>query len=180
MKNQENAIEVSHVSKNFKVYYDKGSTIKERFLSRGRSRYEERQVLKDISFEVKKGEAIGLVGKNGSGKSTTLKLLSKIIYPNSGNIEMHGRVSSLLELGAGFHPDMSGRENIYMNAAVFGLNKKEIDKKTIQINDQHPRVRQEVSIWQSAVFAARALCSVRTFLTPIARPTVLGSPISAR
>lgn len=122
-------INVQNVEKSFKVYLDKGTTIKERALSRGRTKYEERKVLRGVSFQVKKGEAIGLIGKNGCGKSTTLKLLTKIIYPNKGTIEMIGRVSSLLELGAGFHPDMSGRENIYMNAAVFGLSHKEIDKR---------------------------------------------------
>ena len=86
-------------------------------------------MLKGISFEVKKGEAIGLIGHNGCGKSTTLKLLTRIIYPDAGSIEMRGRVSSLIELGAGFHPDMSGRENIYTNAAIFGLTKKEIDAR---------------------------------------------------
>ncbi len=94
-----------------------------------RNKYEKRHVLKGISFTVKKGEAIGLVGKNGCGKSTTLKMLTKIIYPDTGSIEMHGRVSSLIELGAGFHPDMSGRENIYTNASIFGLTKKEIDAR---------------------------------------------------
>lgn len=125
----ENAIEVKHITKSFKVYLDKGSTIKEKVLFRNRRRYEERQVLKDISFEVKKGEAIGLIGHNGCGKSTTLKLLTRIMYPDSGTIEMAGRVSSLIELGAGFHPDMSGRENIYINASIFGLSKKEIDRR---------------------------------------------------
>lgn len=126
---QGNAIEVKNITKKFKVYYDKGSQLKERLLFRNRNRYEERCVLNDISFSVKKGEAIGLIGKNGCGKSTTLKLLTRIIYPDSGSIEMGGRVSSLIELGAGFHPDMSGRENIYTNAAIFGLGKKEIDEK---------------------------------------------------
>lgn len=125
----ENAIEVKHITKSFKVYLDKGSTIKEKVLFRNRRRYEERQVLKDISFDVKKGEAIGLIGHNGCGKSTTLKLLTRIMYPDSGTIEMAGRVSSLIELGAGFHPDMSGRENIYINASIFGLSKKEIDRR---------------------------------------------------
>lgn len=129
MMHPENAIEVTNVKKYFKVYYDRGVTFKDRFLSHKRSQYEKRQVLDGISFSVKKGEAIGLIGKNGCGKSTTLKLLTRIIYPNEGNIELNGRVSSLLELGAGFHPDMSGRENIYMNASVFGLNKKEIDRR---------------------------------------------------
>lgn len=123
------AIEVKDVKKSFKVYYDKGGQLKERLLFRKRNRYEVRQVLKGISFEVKKGEAVALIGHNGCGKSTTLKLLTKIIYPDSGEIAMNGRVSSLIELGAGFHPDMSGRENIYTNASIFGLTKKEIDSR---------------------------------------------------
>lgn len=129
MRDQNNAIEVNNVTKHFKVYYDKGSELKEKVLFWKRNKYENRTVLDNISFSIKKGEAVGLIGKNGCGKSTTLKLLTKIIYPNSGNIEMCGRVSSLIELGAGFHPDMSGRENIYTNAAIFGLNKKEIDAR---------------------------------------------------
>lgn len=130
---QENAIEVKNITKKFKVYYDKGSQLKERLLFRSRNRYEERKVLNDISFAVKKGEAVGLIGQNGCGKSTTLKLLTRIMYPDSGSIEMAGRVSSLIELGAGFHPDMSGRENIYTNAAIFGLTKKEINARVEDI-----------------------------------------------
>lgn len=129
MLNNENSIEVRNVSKSFKVYFDKGNELKEKMLFWKRNRYENRVVLNNISFTVKKGEAVGLIGRNGCGKSTTLKLLTKIIYPDSGSIEMCGRVSSLLELGAGFHPDMSGRENIYTNAAIFGLTKKEIDER---------------------------------------------------
>ena len=124
-----NAIEVKNVKKKFKVYFDKGSQLKERILFRNRNRYEERWVLDGVSFEVKQGEAIGLIGHNGCGKSTTLRLLTRIMYPDSGNIELKGRVSSLIELGAGFHPDMSGRENIYTNASIFGLTKKEIDER---------------------------------------------------
>ncbi|MDD6057924.1 MAG: ABC transporter ATP-binding protein [Clostridiales bacterium] len=129
----ENAIEVKDLTKKFKVYIDKGSQLKERILFWKRNRYEERWVLNGISFRVRKGEAIGLIGHNGCGKSTTLKLLTKIIYPDSGTIEMRGRVSSLIELGAGFHPDMSGRENIYTNASIFGLSKKEIDERVEDI-----------------------------------------------
>lgn len=125
----ENAIEVNNITKKFKVYLDKGHTLKEKTLFRNRRKYEERNVLNGISFEVKKGEAVGLIGHNGCGKSTTLKLLTKIMYPDSGTIEMKGRVSSLIELGAGFHPDMSGRDNIYTNASIFGLTKKEIDAR---------------------------------------------------
>lgn len=127
--NPENAIEVENITKSFKVYLDKGNTIKEKILFSNRRHYENRAVLKGISFQVKKGEAIGLIGHNGCGKSTTLKLLTKIMYPDSGTIEMKGRVSSLIELGAGFHPDMSGKENIYINASIFGLTRKEIDER---------------------------------------------------
>lgn len=126
---QGNAIEVRNIKKKFKIYNDKSHQLKEKILFWKRNQYEEKNVLNGISFEVKKGEAIGLVGHNGCGKSTLLKLLTQIMYPDEGTIEMSGRVSSLLELGAGFHPDMSGRENIYINASIFGLSRKEIDKK---------------------------------------------------
>lgn len=127
--NNENAIEVYDVKKKFKIYYDKGNDLKDRLLFRNRSHYEDRWVLKGISLDIKKGEAVGLIGHNGCGKSTLLKLLTRILYPDSGTIKIQGRVSSLIELGAGFHPDMSGRENIYTNASIFGLTKKEIDAR---------------------------------------------------
>ena len=130
---QEDVIVVDQVRKNFKVYLDKGQSFKERLLFRSRSRHENRQVLDGISFTVKRGEAVGLIGHNGCGKSTTLKLLTRILYPDSGSIMIKGRVSSLIELGAGFHPDMSGRENIYTNASIFGLTKKEIDERLEKI-----------------------------------------------
>ncbi len=129
----QNVIEVKNITKSFKIYNDKGRTLKERLIMPGRNKKEIREVLKGIDFSVKKGEAIGLIGKNGCGKSTTLKLLTRIIYPDSGSIKINGRVSSLLELGAGFHPDMSGKENIYLNASIFGLSKKEIDGKVDDI-----------------------------------------------
>lgn len=130
---KENAIEVCDVKKTFKVYLDRSSQMKDFVLHTKRRRYEYRDVLKGISFDVKKGEAIGLVGHNGCGKSTTLKLLTRIMYPDSGSINIKGRVSSLIELGAGFHPDMSGRENIYINASIFGLSRKEIDQRIDEI-----------------------------------------------
>lgn len=90
-------------------------------------------VLENINIDIKKGETVALIGVNGSGKSTLLKLMTKIIYPNQGTIETNGKLTSLLELGAGFHPDFSGRENIYFNASIFGLTKKEIDNRLNQI-----------------------------------------------
>ena len=125
----ETVIDVKGVKKMFRVYRDRGNTLKDRILFAGRRKYEEHWVLNGVSFEVKRGEAIGLIGQNGCGKSTTLKMLTKILYPDEGTIEMKGRVSSLIELGAGFHPDMSGRENIYTNASIFGLSRKEIDER---------------------------------------------------
>ena len=122
-KTDEVVISVRNVKKMFRVYRDRGNTLKDRIL------FAEHWVLNGVSFEVKRGEAIGLIGQNGCGKSTTLKMLTKILYPDEGTIEMKGRVSSLIELGAGFHPDLSGRENIYTNASIFGLSRKEIDAR---------------------------------------------------
>lgn len=132
---EENVIQVKDVHKKFKLYFDKGQSFKEKILFKNRNRYEERWALKGISFNVKKGEAIGLIGENGCGKSTMLKMITKIMYPNEGSIDVKGRISSLIELGAGFHPDMSGRENIYTNASIFGLTRKEIEERIESIID---------------------------------------------
>ena len=123
------AIRVENIYKGFKVYFDKGQSFKEKILFKNRRKYETRAVLKGINFSVEQGEAMGIIGENGCGKSTMLKLMTRIIYPDKGRILIQGRVSSLIELGAGFHPDMSVRENIYINAAIFGLSKKEIDNR---------------------------------------------------
>lgn len=131
MKEQQNkiVIKVAHVSKSFKVFFDKANTLKERLLFWNRNSYESRDVLKDINLDVHQGEVVALVGTNGSGKSTLLKLMTKIIYPTKGKITTTGKLVSLLELGAGFHQDFSGRENIYFNASIFGLNRREIDER---------------------------------------------------
>ncbi len=89
--------------------------------------------MKNINLEIKKGETVALIGTNGSGKSTLLKMMTKIIYPTKGKIQTYGKLTSLLELGAGFHQDFTGRENIYFNAAIFGLTKKEIDLRLNEI-----------------------------------------------
>ena len=130
---QEYAICVKDVYKCFNVYLDKANTLKEKLLFFSRNKKEKREVLKNINLNIKKGETVALIGTNGSGKSTLLKLMTKILYPNSGIIEINGKLTSLLELGAGFHPDFSGRENIYFNASIFGLTKKEIDDRLERI-----------------------------------------------
>ena len=130
------AIKVNHVSKDFKLYYDKAHTLKEKLLffsKKNKAKNHILHVLKDVDLEIKKGESVALIGTNGSGKSTLLKLMTKIIYPNKGKIITNGKLTSLLELGAGFHDDFTGRENIYFNASIFGLTRKEIDAKLEEI-----------------------------------------------
>ncbi|MFR2769330.1 MAG: ABC transporter ATP-binding protein [Thomasclavelia sp.] len=130
----ENAIEVRNLYKKFKVQYDKPTTLKERIVSLfKKSNIEYHEVLKNINIDIKKGETVALIGTNGSGKSTLLKLMTQILYPDSGTLETNGKLTSLLELGAGFHPDFTGRENIYFNASIFGLSKKEIEKRIDEI-----------------------------------------------
>ena len=127
------AIKVSNMTKTFKLYSDKTNTLKERVVRGWKTKTDIRCVLHNINLEIKKGETVALIGVNGSGKSTLLKLMTKIIYPNKGKVETNGKLTSLLELGAGFHPDFTGRENIYFNAAIFGLTRKEIDERVDSI-----------------------------------------------
>jgi len=129
----EDAIEVINMSKSFKAVYDKAYTLKERLVFWKTTKTERHMVLKNINLKIKKGETVALIGVNGSGKSTLLKLMTKIIYPNKGKVITHGKLTSLLELGAGFHNDFTGRENIYFNASIFGLSKKEIDRRVDDI-----------------------------------------------
>lgn len=133
MENQNNAIEIRNMYKKFKVVYDKPNTLKERLVFWKRSNISYRTVLENINLDIEKGDTVALIGTNGCGKSTLLKLMTKILYPNKGYIETNGKLASLLELGAGFHPDFTGRENIYFNAAIFGLTRQEIDERLTTI-----------------------------------------------
>ncbi len=133
MKNSSVAVEINNMSKDFIIYADKANTLKERIVRFSNNKKEVRHILKNINLKINKGETVALIGVNGSGKSTLLKLITKIIYPTSGSIKVNGKLASLLELGAGFHPDFSGRENIYFNASIFGLSKAEIDARLDKI-----------------------------------------------
>ena len=130
---QNNTIEICNMSKDFKFEYDKPSTLKERLVFWKKRDKQYHHVLKNINLNIKKGDSVALIGTNGSGKSTLLKLMTKILYPTKGTIVTHGKLTSLLELGAGFHQDFTGRENIYFNASIFGLTKEEIDKRVDDI-----------------------------------------------
>lgn len=133
MMNDQVAISISDVSKAFKIYHDKPLTLKEKILKLRSNDFSTFNAVNGVSLKVNKGETIALIGHNGCGKSTLLKLITKILYPDKGSIEVNGRISSLIELGAGFHPDFTGRENIYTNASIFGLSRKEINQKLDEI-----------------------------------------------
>lgn len=119
-------VEVDHVTKTFRRHHDRATSLKQ-FIAGGRRRtYDEFVALDDVTFNVRRGEVFGVIGHNGSGKSTMLKCMAGILRPNKGAIRVHERMSALLELGAGFHPELSGRENVYLNAALLGMTRREI------------------------------------------------------
>ena len=126
-------IRVMNMSKDFKLNSDKPHTLKEMLVFGRKNKKEYRHILKNINIDITKGETVALIGTNGSGKSTLLKLMTKIIYPTKGKVITKGKLTSLLELGAGFHPDFTGRENIYFNASIFGLTKSQIDARLNEI-----------------------------------------------
>ena len=125
----EPAIIVDSVSKNFRLYHERNRYIKAAILRGRRARYEEFWALDNVSFEVEHGSTLGLIGSNGSGKSTMLKCLTGIYRPDKGRIAVNGNIAALLELGSGFHPELSGRENIFLNAAILGLSKKDAKRQ---------------------------------------------------
>lgn len=123
------AVEVHNLSKKFRLYHERNQSLKSAIMRGRTSIHEDFWALRNISFEVPTGTTFGLVGGNGSGKSTLLKCLAKIYYPNEGTISHNGKMASLLEVGSGFHPELTGRENIYLNGSILGMTKKDIDKK---------------------------------------------------
>jgi ABC-type polysaccharide/polyol phosphate transport system ATPase subunit len=126
-------IEVEHAARRFRVYPRESRALKDLLVARGRTRGTDVWALRDVSFSVEPGSAVGLVGRNGSGKTTLLRLLSGIVKPSSGHVAVGGRIGSLLELGAGFHPDLTGRENVYLNGSIHGLRRTAIREKLDEI-----------------------------------------------
>ncbi|MDO5672163.1 MAG: ABC transporter ATP-binding protein [Actinomycetaceae bacterium] len=129
------AVQVEDVAKVFRVYKERNQSIKGSLLRRGRAHFEEFHALRDINLQIPQGKTFGLLGHNGSGKSTLLKCIAKILTPDTGKITSRGRIAAMLEVGSGFHPELSGRENVYLNGAILGMSKAEIDKKFDQIVD---------------------------------------------
>jgi ABC-2 type transport system ATP-binding protein len=121
------------VSKKFRLYHERNQSLKSAIMRRRVSVYEDFWALKDVSFDVPVGATFGLIGSNGSGKSTLLKCLSKILFPEKGSITEHGKLAAMLEVGSGFHPELSGRENVYLNGSILGMSRKEIGRKFDQI-----------------------------------------------
>ena len=122
-------IEVRDVAKRFRLYHERNQSLKASVMRGRRARYEEFWALDDVSFDVPDGTTFGLIGENGSGKSTMLKCMARILRPDRGSITTRGKISALLELGAGFHPELTGRENVYLNGAILGLSKKQLDAR---------------------------------------------------
>ncbi len=135
MASHDHAIVVDQVSKRFRLYKERTSSLKELVTRKRGSRYDEFWAVRDVSITVPHGSTFGLIGHNGSGKSTLLRVMSGIHRPTSGSVSIDGRVSALLELGAGFHPELSGRENTYLNGAILGLTRKQIDERIDEIID---------------------------------------------
>jgi ABC-2 type transport system ATP-binding protein len=120
------ALSVDHLVKSFRIHQQKTNSLKQLIAARGRNRYDDFVAVDDVTFDVREGEVFGIIGQNGSGKSTLLKCMAGILQPNSGTVQVFRRMGALLELGAGFHPELSGRENIFLNAAILGMGRREI------------------------------------------------------
>ncbi len=122
------SIRVADVSKCFRLYTDRAGSLKELFTSFGKPKFEDFWAVRNVSLDVDQGTVAGLIGHNGCGKSTLLRMMAGIHFPTSGEVHTDGRISALLELGAGFHPELTGRENVYLNASILGLSKKQTDQ----------------------------------------------------
>lgn len=154
-KENDVVIKVQNLTKEFVIWEDKAYFLKEKLGNLKRNKKRKHVVLHDISCEINKGQTVALIGVNGSGKSTLLKLMTKIIYPEKGTIDIKGKISSLLELGAGFNTDFTGRENIYFNASMYGLGRKDVDKiidKIIEFSELGKFIDSPVRTYSSGMY----------------------------
>ncbi len=152
-------VEFDRVSKQFNLRLSRPRSLQELFLNalrlRGGQRGETLWSLRDVSFAIAQGEMVGLIGANGAGKSTALKLISRIIAPTSGQVKINGRVTGLLELGAGFHPDLTGRENVYLNGAIMGMSRKQVKRQLeaiVSFAELEPFIDMAVKHYSSGMY----------------------------
>ncbi len=148
------AISAQDVSKRFLIHRKRATSLKERFVNRGQEA-EEFWAVRDLTIDIERGETVGLIGANGSGKSTTLKILAGILQPTSGSVTVNGRMASLLELGAGFNGELSGRDNVYLNASLLGLSRKEVDRhfdEIVEFSELAPFIDNQVKNYSSGMY----------------------------
>jgi ABC-2 type transport system ATP-binding protein len=149
------AIEIRDVSKRFRLSKERYSSLKERVVHFGRVPHEDFWALNDVSFDVEEGTTVGLLGHNGSGKSTLLKCVAGILQPTTGEIMTRGRLAALLELGAGFHPELTGRENIYLNGSILGLSRKEVERvfdEIVEFSELEKFIDMQVRHYSSGMY----------------------------
>ncbi|MBI4882965.1 MAG: ABC transporter ATP-binding protein [Actinobacteria bacterium] len=150
---------VDHLVKSFRIHHQKSNSLKQLIAGRGRNRYDDFLAVDDVTFDVHEGEVFGIIGQNGSGKSTLLKCMAGILQPNAGSVRVTRRMGALLELGAGFHPELSGRENVYLNAAILGMGRKEIALRFDEIVDfsgLHAFIDQPAKTYSSGMYVRLA------------------------
>jgi len=155
----ETILAVDHLVKSFRLHHQKSSSLKQLIAGRGRNKFEDFIAVNDVTFDVREGEVFGVIGQNGSGKSTLLKCMAGILQPNSGHVQVFRRMSALLELGAGFHPELSGRENVFLNAAILGMGRKEITARfdaIVDFSGLHTFIDQPVKNYSSGMYVRLA------------------------
>ncbi len=152
-------LSVDHLVKSFRIHHQKTNSLKQLLAARGRNQFEDFVAVNDVTFDVREGEVFGVIGQNGSGKSTLLKCMAGILQPNSGTVGVYRRMGALLELGAGFHPELTGRENIFLNAAILGMGRREISGRFDEIVDfsgLHTFIDQPVKTYSSGMYVRLA------------------------
>ncbi len=168
MSSDEVILRIQHISKRFEIYDKPRYRLQQMLFGRWKTYFREFWALRDIDFEVKKGECVGIIGRNGAGKSTLLQIITGTLQPTEGSVERHGRIAALLELGSGFNPEFTGRENVYMNAAILGLTKAETDAKyddIVAFADIGEFIDQPVKTYSSGMMVRLAF-AVNAFVDP--------------